>query len=77
MKRGKAIDALNYTCEILPSFLLHYFIKQKQFKTYEDHNSMLMGNQDTAVLQVDFEENFSTLWQDEAQSTLCLVSGYL
>ena len=28
MKRGKAIDAFNYACEILSPFLLHYFIKQ-------------------------------------------------
>ena len=27
-----------------------------------------MGNQDTAVLQVDFAGNFSTLWQNEVQS---------
>ena len=33
VKRGKAIDAFNYACEILPAFLLHYFIKQKQSKT--------------------------------------------
>ena len=29
---------------------------------------MLMGSQDIAVLQVDFEDNFSTLWQDKVQS---------
>ena len=68
MKRGKTIDAFNYACEILPSFLLHCFIKQKQSKTYEDHKYLLMGNQNTAVLQVDFPENFSNLWQDKVQS---------
>ena len=45
MKRVKAIDAFNYACEILTSFLLHYFIKQKQSKVYGDHKNMLMGNQ--------------------------------
>ena len=33
IKRGKTIDTFNYACEILPSFLLHLFIKQKQSKT--------------------------------------------
>ena len=27
-----------------------------------------MGKQNTAVLQVDFPENFSNLWQDKVQS---------
>ena len=68
VKRGKAIDAFNYVCEILPAFLLHYFIKQKQSKTYEDHKNMLMDNHDIVVLQVDYTESFPTLWQDEVQS---------
>ena len=68
VKRGKTIDAFNYACEILPAFLLHYFIKQKQSKTYEDHKNMLMDNHDIAVLQVDYAESFPTLWQDEVQS---------
>ena len=68
VKRGKTIDAFNYACEILPAFLLHYFIKQKQSKTYKDHKNMLMDNHDIAVLQVDYAESFPALWQDEVQS---------
>lgn len=61
VKRGKAIDAFNYVCEILPAFLLHYFIKQKQSKTYEDYKTMLMASQNT-IFQFDFANNLSTLW---------------
>ena len=28
-----------------------------------------MGNQNTAILEVDFAENFSMLWQDKVQSS--------
>ena len=51
-----------------PSFILHYFIKQKQANAYEDHKSQVQINSEIAVLQINFVENFSTLWQDEVQS---------
>ena len=34
----------------LPSFLMHYFIKQKQSKSYHDHKPQLHSDPDTAVL---------------------------
>ena len=47
---------------------MHYFIKQKQSKSYHDHKAQLHSDPDTAVLQMDVAKNFSTLWQDEVQS---------
>ncbi|XP_065665666.1 uncharacterized protein LOC136087088 [Hydra vulgaris] len=67
-KKGRVDDLYRTFSKSLPSFLWHYFIKQKQSKTYRDHKIQLQSNPDTAVLQVDFAENFSTLWQDEVQS---------
>ena len=47
---------------------LHYFIKQQQVNAYEDHKMKVQNDSELAVLQIDFVENFSTLWQDEVQS---------
>ena len=67
-KKGRVDDLYSTFSKSLPSFLWHYFIKQKRSITYRDHKIQLQSNPDTAVLQVDFAENFSTLWQDEVQS---------
>ena len=50
---------------------MHYFIKQKQSKSYYDHKAQLHSDPDAAVLQMDFAENFSTFCQDEVQSAHC------
>ena len=55
-------------CAMLPSFLLHYFIKQQQVNAHEDHKMKVQNDSELGVLLIDFAENFSTLWQDEVQS---------
>ena len=55
-------------CAMLPSFLLHCFIKQQQVNVSEDHKMQVQNDSELPVLQIDFAENFSTLWQDEVQS---------
>ena len=67
LKKGTALELYDAACTIWPSFLLHYFIKQKQANAYEDHKSQVQNDSELAVLQIDFAENFSTLWQDEVQ----------
>ena len=68
LKQGRLVDLFNDACKLLPSFLTHYFTKQKQADAYESHKKALQTNTKMAVLQMDFAENFSTLWQDEVQS---------
>lgn len=65
MIRGKAIDVFNYACVKFFYISTAWLCKEKaikNIKTNEDHKNMLMGNHNTAVLQVDLAENFSTLW---------------
>ena len=68
LKKGTALELYDAACAMWPSFLLHYFIKQKQANAYEDHKSQVQNDSELAVRQIDFAENFSTLWQDEVQS---------
>ena len=67
LKKGSASVLYSAACVMLPSFLLHYFIKQ-QVNTYEDHKMKVRNDSELAVLQIDFAENFSVLWQGEVQS---------
>ena len=54
---------------ILPDFFIHTSVKRIQAKGYEDDKSeAAMKNSDTAMLQVDFAENYTCTPQDEVQS---------
>ena len=68
LKKGSASVLYSAACAMLPSFLLHYFIKQQQVNAYEDHKMKVQNDSELAVLQIDFAENFSMLWQGEVQS---------
>ena len=69
-RKIEKIKVFNYTSEAIPLFLLHYFIKQKQLKTYEDPNNLLMCKHKIDGLQIDFAEYFSTLARQSTISTL-------
>ena len=68
LKKGSASVLYGAAYAMLPSFLLHYFIKQQQVNAYEDHKMKVQNDSEVALLQTDFAENFSKLWQDEVQS---------
>ena len=55
-------------CAWLPSFISHYYIKQKQIEAYLWNLTAAKEVDSFGVLQVDFSENFSNFWQDEVQS---------
>src|SRR5258705_9822063 len=50
-----------------PAYLHHVFIKQQQNLTFKRMRQAL-NTSNTAVLQVDFSENFTADMQDEVQS---------
>ena len=50
------------------SFLPHFFIKQKQSDSYMKLKEQVETNDSTAVLEINFAENYSTFWQDKVQS---------
>lgn len=63
------LGALQNLEDSLPQFQYHVFIKQEQQISYQNHK-LESQNKDSqlAMLQVDFAENFTTLFQDEIQS---------
>jgi len=52
--------------ETLCNFKLHFFVKRRQSEYFEELKKNVRG--DTAVLQMDFAENYSIILQDEIQS---------
>ena len=68
-KSGSVGSLYNYLSSILPDFFIHTFVKRKQARSYEDDKSdATMKNSNTAMLQVDFAENYTCTAQDEVQS---------
>ena len=66
---GSVSSLYNYLSSILPDFFMNTFVKRKQAKRYEDEKSeAAMKNSNTAMLQVDFAENYTCTAQDEVQS---------
>ena len=51
------------------TFLMHHFVKEKQSAAFKSNQDFSDTNFNTAVLQIDFAENYSTFYQDEVQST--------
>ena len=66
---GSVSSLYNYLSSILPDFFMNTFVKRKQAKRYEDEKSeAAMKNSNTAMLQVDFADNYMCTAQDEVQS---------
>ena len=68
-KRGLPVELYECVVLMLPSFLLHHYIKRCQSKAYNELREKRVQCDDSlAMLQIDFAENYSTIWQDEIQS---------
>ena len=67
-KTGLPSDIYNCIVSSLPTFNLHHYIKGCQSKHYNQMKTELPSKNNTAMMQIDFAENFSTFWQDEIQS---------
>lgn len=74
---GTISDLMKYICRILPQFLEHCFGKRSQAKTYRDQHKEVTNDSfpiKTALLQIDFSENYKCVSQDEIQSAHCGLS---
>lgn len=66
---GTVRDAINELCAQMPKFLWHAFIKDKQASSYSDDKEIAqLLDSSSCLLQMDFAENYSCLFQDEIQS---------
>ena len=68
-KRGLPVELYECVVMMLQSFLLHHYIKRCLSKAYNELREKRVQCHDSLdMLQIDFAENYSTIWQDEIQS---------
>ena len=65
-KEGSVEDAMTSLTRQLPKFLQHVFIQRKQSQFFQDKIVNLEENE--AVIQIDFAENYTCYQQDEIQA---------
>lgn len=66
---GSTRDAIQQLCDLLPQFKWHAFLKERQSRAYEgDMACAQMEDSDSCLVQMDFSENYSALYQDEIAS---------
>ena len=68
---GTIEDLLEHMCSLIPKFLEHCYVKRKQADAYNKERDAALSetyNPETALLQVDFSENYTCVHQDEVQS---------
>ena len=52
---------------MIPTFLPHHYIKHCQSKFYNEQKEQVTRDSSIAMLQIDFAEDYTTIWQDEIQ----------
>ena len=67
-KRGHPMDLYECFVSMIPSFLQHHHIKRCQSTAYNQLKEKVQGDSTIGMFQMDFAENYNTLWQDEIQS---------
>ncbi|KAK6175722.1 hypothetical protein SNE40_014117 [Patella caerulea] len=68
-KQNSSYDAFDELALQLPKFFWHSYIKDKQVASYKHTKSISNGEtSEECLLQMDFAENFTCIWQDEIQS---------
>ena len=71
IKEGTTDDLFDHICLTLPAFLQHCYVKRNQANSYnKEREGVGRENFDNslALLQVDFSENYTCMFQDEIQS---------
>lgn len=72
IQEGSTDDLMDHICSMIPKFMEHCFIKRKQAESY-NRQRVAAGAEHSvtdneALLQVDFSENYTCMFQDEVQS---------
>lgn len=71
VEEGTTEDLFNHISSLVPQFLRHCFIKRMQAEYYQKQREAITSEQSdssVALLQVDFSENYTCIYQDEVQS---------
>ncbi len=68
-KSGTLNDIVSVLKSILPKFKFHFYVKRNQSKAYNDAKDKACKEEsETAMIQMDFAENFKCIYQDEVAS---------
>ena len=65
--QGSFDDAFSEMKLQTPTFLMHHFVKEMQSAAFKSDQDFSDTKFDTAVLHINFAENYSTFYQDEVQ----------
>ena len=71
VKEGTSDELFAHICAILPEFLQHCCTKRSQAESYQKEREAVGGDafdESFAMVQVDFSENYTCMFQDEIQS---------
>ena len=71
VEEGTVEDLLAHIYDMVPQFLEHCDVKHKQAAAYNKERDKAQSQDhdpEIAVIQVDFSENYTCVWQDEIQS---------
>ena len=68
VEEGTTDDLRGHICTILPQFMEHCFVKRQQALANKHEREAIDECADKALLQVDFSENYTGIYQDEIQS---------
>lgn len=67
LQTGSAAKLINYFLQIYPQFLRHSYTKREQANAFNIDRKSAEENDDVAVLQIDFAENYKCEAQNEIQ----------
>ncbi|GBO23484.1 hypothetical protein AVEN_155726-1 [Araneus ventricosus] len=68
---GSYSDLHSYVADLVPQFLEHCYIKRKQANSYQNMHRLVLSDEyprDLCLIQIDFSENYTCVFQDEIQS---------
>lgn len=68
IEEGTLEDVIHTMANQMQHYMRHCFVKRVQSLHFEGIKTSLQDKEDTVLLQVDFAENYSVLFQDEIQS---------
>ena len=66
--RGSLMQLYSSLITMIPTFLPHRYMKRCQSKFYNEQKEQVTYDSSMVMLQIDFAENYMTIWQGEFQS---------
>ena len=66
--RGSLMQLYSSLITMISTFLPHHYIKRCQSKFYNEQKEQVIYDSSIAMLQVEFPDNYMTIWLDKTQS---------